>query len=279
MEIKEIKELITKGESETLEFKKTTGQRTDAAKSICAMLNKNGGYLLFGISDDGCIVGQQVTAKTMADIHHEIRCIDPSVTLNVENIPISEHKSVIVVHAFADDAPYTYDGKPYLREGPSTRIMPRILYDSMAIEKVHPVKRWENQEAYNYTMDDLDASEIVRTVEEGIRRDRLEEPGTRDLEKMLMGLGLVSDKGTLYNAAVVLFSKREKLLPHYIQCSLKVARFRGIDKTEFIDNKQIQGNAFEIFKRAQMFLQEHLPIAGKIVSGQYERIDEPLIQR
>ena len=37
-----ISELVATGESETLEFKSTTGQRSDAAKTVCAMLNQWG---------------------------------------------------------------------------------------------------------------------------------------------------------------------------------------------------------------------------------------------
>ncbi len=39
MNIRELKELISNGESERLEFKRSTGQRTEPAKAVCAMLN------------------------------------------------------------------------------------------------------------------------------------------------------------------------------------------------------------------------------------------------
>ncbi len=80
----------------------------------------------------------------------------------------------------------------------------------------------------------------------------------------------------MLNAAVVLFAKAEKLLPHYPQCGLRLARFRGLDKTEFIDNRQEHGNAFELLTRAQRFMRDHLPIAGRIVPHLFERIDDPL---
>ncbi|MFH2203516.1 MAG: ATP-binding protein, partial [Elusimicrobiota bacterium] len=38
------------GESEIQEFKSTTGRRTDAARTICAMLNHRGGRVLFGVT-------------------------------------------------------------------------------------------------------------------------------------------------------------------------------------------------------------------------------------
>jgi ATP-dependent DNA helicase RecG len=64
----ELQELIRSGENERLEFKKSTGQRTDAAKTVCAMLNGVGGFVLIGISDRGEIIGQHVYANTLNDV-------------------------------------------------------------------------------------------------------------------------------------------------------------------------------------------------------------------
>lgn len=44
MRFEELQKLISKGESEVLEFKKTTGQRTEAAKTVCALSNGLGGF-------------------------------------------------------------------------------------------------------------------------------------------------------------------------------------------------------------------------------------------
>ena len=71
MNLKILKELIKAGESETLEFKSTTGQRTEAMKSVCAMLNGLGGFVIFGVTDKGELRGQQVTAKTLTEIANE----------------------------------------------------------------------------------------------------------------------------------------------------------------------------------------------------------------
>ena len=48
MLVEDVEKLIWNGESETVEFKKSTGQPTTAAKTLCAMLNGTRGmsYLL-----------------------------------------------------------------------------------------------------------------------------------------------------------------------------------------------------------------------------------------
>lgn len=78
-------------------------------------------------------------------------------------------------------------------------------------------------------------------------------------------------------AAVVLFARSERLLPEYPQCRLRLARFRGVDRSEFIDGREFHGNAFDLLDRAQKFLLDHLPVAGRVLPGSFERRDEPLL--
>ena len=53
--------LVAAHESETLEFKSTTGERREAARTVCAMLNQRGGYVVFGVTPNGEVVGQHVS--------------------------------------------------------------------------------------------------------------------------------------------------------------------------------------------------------------------------
>ena len=53
----EITAIVAFGESETLEWKITTGTRREAAATVCAMLNQRGGYVLFGVAPDGRVAG------------------------------------------------------------------------------------------------------------------------------------------------------------------------------------------------------------------------------
>ncbi len=58
MHVKAIKERISQGESERLEMKLSTGQGTEAAKTVCGTLNTLGGYVFFGGNDEAEVVGQ-----------------------------------------------------------------------------------------------------------------------------------------------------------------------------------------------------------------------------
>ncbi len=56
-------------------------------------------------------------------------------------------------------------------------------------------------------------------------------------------------------------------MPDYPQCALRMARFRGTTKNEFIDQRQLFGHAFQILEEASLFLERHVPVAGWFEEG------------
>ena len=276
MTIEQIVALAVSGESERLEFKETTGTRREAVMSVCAFLNQGGGQVLFGVTEAGVVVGQQVSERTIEELSAELRQVDPPAFQTVERIPVDGGREVIVVStAQGASRPYSYRGSAYRRVGNTTLPMSADEYNRMLFERMHSEQRWENQPAAGWSMDDLDEAEIRRTVAEAVRRGRLEEPVGGDPTDLLRGLGLLRD-GVLLRAAAVLFGSTERLEFEMPQCLLRVARFRGIDRMEFLDNRQFNGNAFTLLANAERFLRDTLPIAGRFEQDRFERIDEPL---
>ncbi|MDD5557138.1 MAG: ATP-binding protein [bacterium] len=264
------------GESETQEFKRTTGQRRETARTLCAMLNHHGGRVLFGVEPDGRVVEQQVGEHTLEEVAQEMREIEPPVFPSVERVDVGHGREVLVVTVeVGSSQPYTYRGQAYRRVGTTNLPMSREEYNRVLLERVHAETRWENQVAAGWSVADLDHEEIGRTLEEGIRVGRVEDPGTREPVAILRGLGLVK-QDMMLRAAVVLFGRAARLLPDFPQCLLRVARFKGTEKGEFLDNRQFHGHAFELFQQAQRFILDHMPIAGRFDPGRMKRIDEPL---
>jgi ATP-dependent DNA helicase RecG len=277
MRLEELQKLVEKGECESLEFKKTTGQRSEATKTVCAMLNGLGGFVLFGVSDKGEIVGQQVTAKTLEDIAQELRKIEPPAFPEIETMAIGNDKAVILIRISGKLGTYCYDGRPYIRHGPTTQIMPRGEYEKRFLVKFHAHRRWENELAPDWvTIQDLDEDEIQSTLQNAISLGRMKKPTHTDSESILRGLGLFDD-GHLINAAVALYGKSERLFTSYPQLSIRLARFRGTDRlTGFMDNRDYWGNAFDLSRRGESFLLDHVPISGRVVPGKMIREDYPL---
>lgn len=276
MNLRELSKLVIDGESERLEFKRSTGQRTEAAKTVCAMLNGLGGFVVFGVTDKGDLIGQQVSAKTLEDIAAELRKIEPPAFPNIETVNLDGDRVAIVLTVSGGGGPYTFDGRAYLRHGPTTIVMPRDEYERRLLERLHATRRWENEPVPDgVSINDLDAEEIQITLDNAIRLGRLETTDRRDTASILRGLELVCE-GKLLNAAVVLYGKSDQLKTLYPQTSIRLARFRGKDRlADFADNRQYWGHAFALLRRAESFLIDHVPIAGRVVSGKMIREDQP----
>ena len=273
----QIKALVAKGESETLEFKLSTGRRSDAMKTVCAMLNQRGGHVLFGVSPEGKIEGQQVSDRTIEQLSAEIRNIESQVFPSIERVRVKGDREVVVISVKPGTSkPYAYKRKEYRRVGNTTVEMSRWDVTQMLIEEVHEKYRWEKLPAEEWSIEDLDADEIRITVQEAFRQKRLKAPVSMELTDLLRGLELLGQDDELLQAAVVLFGKEELIARRMPQCLLCVARFRGFDKMEFLDNRQFKGNAFKLLEDAERFLRETLPIAGRFEPGRFARIDEPL---
>jgi ATP-dependent DNA helicase RecG len=272
----DLKALVRQKESDRLEFKRSTGQRTAAAKTVCALLNGRGGFVIFGVNDKGKITGQQVSPKTLEELANELRKIEPPVFPNLETIPIKGDKAVIILSVPGDKGPCTFDGRPFVRRGPTTTQMPREEYERRLLERLHATRRWENQPVpEGVTPDDLDAEEIQITLDNAIRLGRLEPTTRREIKSILRGLELIHD-GKLLNAAVALYGKTARLKPFYPQLEIRMARFRGRNRlTDFADNRQYWGHAFALLRRAESFLMDHVPIAGRVIPGKMVREDQP----
>ena len=276
MRIEQVAVLAASGESETLEFKRTTGTRREATRTVCAMLNHRGGHVLFGVTPESKVAGQQVSERTIEELSEELRRIEPQALPGIERVRVNSDREVLVVEvATGPTRPYMYRGKGYRRVGNTTVAMSPYEYQRMLMERVHTEQRWETQPAEGWSVDDLDAAQIRRTVAEAVRLEQLEEPLSRDPTDLLRGLGLLRD-GVLLRAAAVLFGNTERLMFDMPQCLLRVARFRGIDKMDFLDNRQFNGNAFSLLASAERFLRDSIPVAGRFEPDRFERIDEPL---
>lgn len=58
----------------------------------------------------------------------ELRRIEPPAFPDIETIGLEEGNGVIVLRVPGGGGPYTYDGRPYIRNGPTTGVMPRAEY-------------------------------------------------------------------------------------------------------------------------------------------------------
>ena len=263
MEYQEIEALIALKESKNLEFKESTGQLDRSMETLCAFLNGDGGIVLYGVKDNGNVVGQDVSDSTKRAIAEAINRIEPFVSLEVNYVRIpNSDKFVIIVNAEKQRfmRPFAYKGRAYLRIESTTTVMPQEQYNHLLMQRGGKYG-WEAMVNPDLKISDLDENAILGAVREGIRNGRLPEVTIREeIPTILRKFGLLRD-GNLNNAAAVLFGVD---FYDYPQCLLRMARFRGTTKEEFIDNQRAEGNIYTLLDAAMAFFFKHLSLSGKI---------------
>ena len=263
MEYQEIEALIALKESKNLEFKESTGQLDRSMETLCAFLNGDGGIVLYGVKDNGNVVGQEVSDSTKRAIAEAINRIEPFVSLEINYVRIpNSDKFVIVVNAEKQRfmRPFAYKGRAYLRIESTTTVMPQEQYNHLLMQRGGKYG-WEAMVNPDLKISDLDENAILGAVREGIRNGRLPEVTIREeIPTILRKFSLLRD-GNLNNAAAVLFGVD---FYDYPQCLLRMARFKGTTKEEFIDNQRAQGNIYILLDAAMAFFFKHLSLSGKI---------------
>ena len=266
MTIEEIKTIIARDENRVLELKKTTGELVKGMQTLCAFLNSDGGWLFFGITPKLEVLGQNVTDSTQREIAHEMTKIEPAISLPIQIIDIPERPgfSVIGIHSDAakfGDAPYTYDGRPYYKVESTTVLMPRSMFEER-LRRSNPSRfAWESQTPDNLLIEDLDESRIKGAVAYGVEKGRMPASAVTENTWALLDKFAMIENGKIKNAAAALFIKRPTAYPQFL---IRLARFRGVEKKEFIDNMRVKGNFFELLDAGMAFLFKHLSQSGVI---------------
>ena len=274
MTLEELKALIASGDGETLEVRETTGQRVDACETLCASLNKDGGTVVFGVGKKDKILGQLVSDKTKRELFEVFAKFEPAADIDVEWIDVDDtHKAIVCKVERGNMRPYVYDGRPYKRVQSSTAVMSQEEYERMLSERKGFQSDWELEINPDLKLSDLDENEIRKTARMGVAEGRLpESTDDNDIIGLLDGFK-VRKNGALRNAAAVLFCKEDT---DYMQCLLRLARFKGKDNQIFIDNKQITGNIFRLIDAGMAFCFNHLSLSG-VINGIYreEHLEVP----
>lgn len=254
--IEDIQQLISAEESDSLEFKETTGQLNRGMETGCAFLNsEGGGYLLFGVTDKGIIRGQEVTDSTRRDIATAIWKFEPAYTPHIQYVSLpSSSRQVIVIH-FIDQLgrkPYLFDGKPYRRIESCTSVMPQPLYHDLLQRRI-PRPDWSAQIVDNATIDDLDPLAIrkARELYAAKHKEKVQEAESWD-DMTFLNKAKITVKGKITHAAIVLLGKEESgalLSPAVAQIRWILKDSQGNERDYEIRGCPFILNAEAIFKK------------------------------
>lgn len=274
MTIDDIKTLIASDESRTLELKKTTGELKDGMHSACAFLNSDGGWLIFGITPKSLkILGQEVTDNTLQELAQALSGLEPAVDVKPHYIDVPERPGHKVIAMHFDgwvwgERPHTFHGCPYYKVESTTKAMPHEMYDERIRAHQPQWFAWERQPADGVTLSDLNEKHIRGCIRLGVEGGRIPASAiSAPIDDTLAKWQLLKN-GIPTNGAVMLFSDN---IDEYPQFRLRMARFLGTDKNEFIDNQRAEGNFFDLLDAGMAFFFKHLNLSGRITDHSLQR--------
>lgn len=106
MTLHHIFQLIAKGESETLDFKKTISSASKIAKTMVSFANHKGGRLLVGVNDNGTVSGTRSEEdKYMLDLAAGFYC-KPELKLELVEWEVGDKTIIEAIIPEGDHKPY-----------------------------------------------------------------------------------------------------------------------------------------------------------------------------
>lgn len=265
-----VKDQISQGESETIEFKKSAGEWKEAIETISAFANAVGGRIIIGVLQTGKLLGVEIGKGTIEDLTNKIsQNIDPKIRPRV-TMEKMDGKSLIMIEVKeSSDHLVLAFGRPYKRVGRSTVQMSKDEYERSILEKHKDKLYFDEQICKEVTLTDIDGEKVKGFVKEAKKQRGLDIDEDLSIGEMLERLKLVKNR-KITNAAVLLFGKDPQNV--FMQAIVKAIRFKGADVTgEMIDFKTIEGDILSQLERAEDFIFEHIPKRAWLEDGKLQR--------
>ena len=146
--------------------------------------------------------------------------------------------------------------------------MPQDMYDERIRAHQPQAYAWESYTAAGVAFTDLNEKHIKGCIRLGVEGGRI--PASAMSEPIVDTLAKwkLLKNGVPTNAATLLFSDK---IDEYPQFRLKMARFVGTDKNEFVDDQLAEGNFFDLLDAGMAFFFKHLNLGGKITNHSLQR--------
>lgn len=234
-------------ESETVEHKRSTGEHREACESIASILNRHRqGTIYFGVENDGAVIGQDVSDKTLRSFGEEVeRKIKPTVRIDAKKLTTDDGRDYIRVAFEGFDGPYSCEDRYRIRVNDRDVMMTPDEIEAAFRERADRREPWDARPSDRPLLD-VDEGTLRAFVERGRERGRIAFE-YESVEGALASLGLLAADGRMLNAAEVLFCPSRTV-------QLKAGLFADAERTEVLDMWQERGTVFRLIDRAELFI-------------------------
>ena len=279
MNKQKIKNLIEKGESQTLEFKKSLAEKNEILETISAFANTEGGNIYVGVEENrnGSIkevIGINTKGKIIEYLVSEIKQnTDPVIFPSVKVENIQNRKILLIKIQENPIKPVFAKGKIYRRVGRTNQKLSSLEIRELTRESID----------YNFTelickecgIEDVDEKKIKKFIEKA-KEERNSNIEYKSKENFLEKTRLLIDKGLNYSAILLFGKEPQKFV---LQSEVRCGRFKGIKPLEFEDMEVISGTLIEQLERVMEFIKRNLKMEATFDEGieRREKWEYPLL--
>jgi len=271
----EVRTLISQGEGQRLELKRSLAELGMGTRAAAAMANTDGGHVLFGVRDDGTILGVQIGAQTREQV---VRAVtdntDPTLYPSVEYVDVNGNTVIVVAVARSEDRPHLVRGRAYKRVGAADVQMSRAEYERLLLARRQPPFDQQLVEGTTYAdLDEIKVRDFLRRRQEAY--PDATPPGAalpQVVAEMLEG-ARERDGELVPTYTGLLFFGRDlqRFLP---RAEVKLARFQGTTTLAFIDRLIVHGTLPEMLDEAERFIRRNTRTAMKVVEFESVQVTE-----
>lgn len=228
-------------ESETVEFEEGIDQLDKGLRSLSAMLNRqNRGTVYFGVNDQGEVIGMDIgedTAQSIRNLVHST--IQPHIIPEVTEHTTDDGKRYITLHANGHDAPYSYDGRYYIRNESSDESAGPEMVSRLVLARVMDPLENQTSDRQDLTFDLLfrmmSARKLHPMAEHGFFEDH----------------GMIDDRGGFNLTAYLLSDQNDT--------QMQVVRFYGYDRASVssrtnFGGRSLVGSLFAVIEHVSMHM-------------------------
>lgn len=265
-----IAKIIKSGESETVEFKKSTGEWKEIIETLSAFANTKGGIILVGIDKKKKICGVSVGKGTVEDLTNKIlNNTEPKIYPEIGIQTLNKKKIIYIkIEAYPYDVVLSF-GKPFKRVGKNTVRMSKDEYKKRVLEIHKRELYFDGQICAEAGLSDIDEKKVKEFVRKARERRKLDIDETLPMKEILRKLKLMKGED-LTNACILLFGKNPQYF--FIQASVKCIRFKGTDVTaDMLDFKDIEGDLFQQIEEVEKFIFRNIGLRAWLEDRKLER--------
>lgn len=277
MDDQELELLLTDLESDRVERKASISEKDKIRQDICAFANdlpnhRRPGIIFIGVNNNGSCSHLTITddlLRTLADMRSDGNIL-PFPTLTVQKKRLRNCDLAMVIVYPSDNPPVGYNGRVYVRVGPTRRIATAEEERRLTEKRKAGDLPFDLRPVQMASINDLDIIDLFQRVylPSALPLDIIEQ-NVRTVEHQLTSMRFLTLNGipTVVGILVLGRDPRQFIPGAYVQ----FLRIEGIELTDPIrDQKEIDGPLPDLLRRLDESLYAHVSISSDIKAQSIE---------